>query len=144
MDTFRLLSRFGSRLRARHGAGIKRHIKFDDFTGSLYTNVKLPGNTSWTKVSPEMARASVEEEDAKNRKRFATKLLPGPREGLARPLVVTPMVGSISMLRAQGGNQVGAPSQTPASSSATHAPTVAGVRPGPRPRWKPPVTTPAR
>ena len=29
-DTFRLLSRFGTRLRARHGVGTKHHIKFDD------------------------------------------------------------------------------------------------------------------
>ena len=45
-DTFRLLSRFGTRLRARHGAGTKRHIKLDDFRGSLYTSsslVTLPG-----------------------------------------------------------------------------------------------------
>ena len=54
-DTFRLLSRFGARLRARHGAGTKRHIKFDDFRGSLYTNIKLPGDVGWTKVTPEMA-----------------------------------------------------------------------------------------
>ena len=89
-DTFRLLNRFGARLRARHGAGTKRHVKFDDYTGSLYANVKLPGDTTWTRVLPEMARAdlgaSVQEEDTRNRKRFATKLLPGPRERLAMPI----------------------------------------------------------
>ena len=62
--TFRLLSR----LRARHGAGTKRHIKFDDFNGSLYTNIKLPGDQTWTHVMPQMARedleASLKEENA--------------------------------------------------------------------------------
>ena len=43
-DMFTMLNRFGTRLRARHGAGTKRHIKFDDFTGSLFTNIKLPGD----------------------------------------------------------------------------------------------------
>lgn len=39
MDTFRLLSRFGTRLRARHGEGTKRHIKFDDQEAGLYMNI---------------------------------------------------------------------------------------------------------
>ena len=59
-DTFRLLSRFGTRLRARHGEGTKRHIKFDDFTGSLFSNIKLPGDTNWTRVTAEMARSDLE------------------------------------------------------------------------------------
>ena len=90
MDTFRLLSRFGTRLRARHGTGKKRHIKFDDYSGSLFTNVKLPGDHNWTRVSPEMARNdledSVREENRVNQRRLAAKLIPGPRERLANPL----------------------------------------------------------
>ena len=70
--TFRLLSRFGTRLRARHGVGTKRHVKFDDFEGSLYMNVKLPGDHDWTRVSPDMARedltASMREENVANQK----------------------------------------------------------------------------
>ena len=88
-DTFRLLSRFGTRLRARHGEGTKRHVKFDDYEGSLYANIKLPGDSTWTRVSPEMARkdlqASMNEESAANQKRMAAKLIPGPRERLSRP-----------------------------------------------------------
>ena len=89
-DTFRLLHRFGSRLRARHGAGTKRHIKFDDFEGTLYANIKLPGDSSWTRVTPAMARddlgASLREENANTQKRLASKLIPGPRERLGRPM----------------------------------------------------------
>ena len=87
-DTFRLLSRFGTRLRARHGEGTKRHVKFDDFAGSLYSIIKLPGDEKWTRVTPEMARhdleASLREEDAANQKRMAAKMIPGPRERLRR------------------------------------------------------------
>ena len=90
-NTFRLLSRFGTRLRARHGEGTKRHVKFDDFCGSLYTNVKLPGDAKWTRVTPEMARndldASLREENEANQRRLAAKLIPGPRERLHRPAV---------------------------------------------------------
>lgn len=89
-DTLRLLNRFGARLRSRHGPGTKRHVKFDEFAGSLFCNVKLPGDESWTRVTPQMARedlgASVREENTKNQKRLASKLIPWPRELLARPM----------------------------------------------------------
>ena len=55
--TFRLLSRFGTRLRALPGEGTKRHIKFDDYEASLFINIKLPGDEEWSKVSPAIAKA---------------------------------------------------------------------------------------
>ena len=105
MDTFRLLARFGTRLRARHGNGTKRHIKFDDFSGSLYSNIKLPGDLTWTKVTPGMAREDLEashrEENARHQKRLASKLVPGPRERLREqtPIVnVTAGPGGFSVV----------------------------------------------
>ena len=87
--TFRLLTRFGTRLRARHGEGTRRHVKFDDFKGSLVTNIKLPGDENWTRVTPQMSKedleASMWEEDSRNQARLAAKLVPGPRERLAIP-----------------------------------------------------------
>ena len=110
MDTFRLLSRFGTRLRARHGEGTKRHIKFDDFNASLFCNIKLPGDTTWTKVSPQMARddlnASFHEENASTQKRLAVKLLPGPRERL-RP---RPLTSAAAVSRDLSGHRMIAPS----------------------------------
>ena len=89
-DTFKLFSQFGARLHARHGDGTKRHIKFDDFARSLFTNVKLPGDAGWTRVTPDMAREdlqrSMKEENNIKQKRLASKLIPGPRERLSRPL----------------------------------------------------------
>ena len=96
-DSFRNLSRFGTRLRARHGVGTKRHIKFDDYSGSLFTNVKLPSDENWTKVMVAMARdnlaASLKEESAHTQKRMATKLVPGPQERLSRPMSDVRIVG---------------------------------------------------
>ena len=117
-DTFRLLNRFGARLRARHGEGTKRHIRFDDYRASLYSIIKLPGDSEWTRVSPQMARrdldASLREEESANEKRLAAKLLPGPRERLRRPV---PTQGS--------GTNPGGPSSTAAQR--------------PRPKWGAPV-----
>ena len=123
-DTFRLLSRFGTRLRARHGEGTKRHVKFDDYEGTLYTNIKLPGDQSWTKVTADMARddleASLREENAVCKKRMATKLIPipGPRERLSR----------------QSAGASGEPPRT-ARGPPPHA---LGTSSGQRPRWAAP------
>ena len=95
--TFRLLSRFCTRLRARHGVGTKRHVKFDDFEASLYINVKLPGDTEWSRVSPAMAKADLDqssrEENAGILKRLANSgnpTLDGPRKRLAAPPLARP------------------------------------------------------
>ena len=125
-DTFRLLNRFGARLRARHGEGMKRHISFDDFNASLFSIVKLPGDTKWTRVTPHMARqdldASFREEELTNQKRLAVKLLPGPRERLSRPL--------------PAGD--GRPPSTEVMSTSA-GPSTSGQRP--RPKWGAPTAS---
>ena len=127
MDTFRLLTRFGARLRARHGPGTKRHIKFDDYVGSMFANIKLPGDTSWTRITPAMARrdleASMREEASATQKRLAVKLVPGPRERLNKPMVVRV-------------EQQGRPVPSLLGPKPTSAP-VAGPS-GKRPRWSAP------
>ena len=121
---FRLLTRFGARLRARHGEGTKRHIKFDDFRGSLVADVKLPGDTEWTRVTPEMARddleASLHEENARNQARLAVKLVPWPRERLAMPLssgrsaaTTRPTAGDAQDCNAGKGPRWSGPTQGP-------------------------------
>ena len=121
VPTFRLLSRFGARLRARHGEGTKRHIKFDDFNASLYAVVKLPGDQQWTRVSPDTARkdleASFRKEEETTQLRLAAKLLPDPRERL-------------KMSQARPQRMLGAPAS---DASARPAETRQGQRP--RLRW---------
>ena len=86
-DTIRLLARFGTRLRARHGEGTKRHIKFDDNDASLFINIKLPGDETWSRVSLAMAKADLEqttrEESARLMKKLSASSGPGPRQRLA-------------------------------------------------------------
>ena len=93
MGQFRLLSRFGTRIQARHGTGTKRHVKFDDVDGSLFMNIKLPGDETWSKVTVETARLDMEktarDESESVLKRIQSKPMPpkvplnGPRERLA-------------------------------------------------------------
>lgn len=56
---FRILFRYGQILRTRHGQGTRRHVKFDDVEGTIYLNVKLPGDTTWSSVTTEMARKGL-------------------------------------------------------------------------------------
>ena len=126
-DTFRLLHRFGTRLRARHGVGTKRHIKFDDYCGSLYANIKLPGDASWTKITPAMARAdlsaSMREENEHTQKRLAAKLVPGPRVRLSRPVGELRALQTLRTERPAPQAGGGAPAPCPS---------------GKRPRWSVP------
>ena len=57
---FSTLQRFGYQLRMRHGRGTRRHIKFDDANRSLFLNVKLPGDISWSRVGLELARKGIQ------------------------------------------------------------------------------------
>ena len=90
-DTFRLLSRFGTRLRARHGEGTRRHIKFDDLEASMYMNIKLPGDEEWSRVTPEMAKIDLGEtaraDSARVLKRIGVPTISGPRQRLAAPVI---------------------------------------------------------
>ena len=126
-DTFRQLARFSTRLRVRHGAGTKRHIKFDDYNGSMFANIKLPGDATWTRVSPSMARydleASMREEQRTNGKRLASKLLPGPRERLNRPMIEAETAPNAS----EEPTRTGAPGPLPPQFG------------GRRPRWMAPT-----
>ena len=122
MSQFRLLTRFGTRLRARHGAGTKRHVKFDDIEGSLYMNIKLPGDESWSKVSVETARLDTErtarDESASVLKRIHSKPMPtavgnGPQERLA--VAVATSVGQTDPRPRPAQDSRVAPGQKPRS-----------------------------
>ena len=90
-DTFKLLSRFGARLRTRHGEGTRRHIRFDDEECSLIANIKLPGDTSWSRVTVAMAKKDLEESTRLESQSILSRIskdpklaaVPGPRQRLA-------------------------------------------------------------
>ena len=55
-STEKQLSDYGRRIRSKHGKGTKTHVKFDDRDYSIYLNIKMKEDTSWSKVYPEYAR----------------------------------------------------------------------------------------
>ena len=56
---FTVLFKFGQLLRARHGPGTRRHVKFDDVDKTLFLNAKLPGEESWSRVSLDVAKRGL-------------------------------------------------------------------------------------
>ena len=57
---FKTLELYGQQLRARHGPGTRRHIKFNDMDHTLYLNAKLPGDLRWSKITLDVARRGIE------------------------------------------------------------------------------------
>ena len=57
---FKTLHEYGSSLRRTLGETFKRSIKFDDQRLSMYIDVLIPGDSSWTRVEYEVAAEEVE------------------------------------------------------------------------------------
>ena len=52
---WKMLDELGFQIKRDNGPGTRRYVKYDDYNYSLYLEVRLPGSTSWTKISPESA-----------------------------------------------------------------------------------------
>ena len=53
MSVFRLLENHGLKMKKKYGRDFKRHIRYDDSDQSPYLNVRIPGETTWTRIGPE-------------------------------------------------------------------------------------------
>ena len=83
---FRVLFKYGQTLRARHGQGTRRHVKFDDVSRSLYLNVRLPGDESWSRVSAALALKGVRARQTMNDGELERRLdITGPLAPPQRP-----------------------------------------------------------
>ena len=83
---FRVLFKYGQTLRARHGQGTRRHVKFDDVSRSLYLNVRLPGDEAWSRVSTSLALKGVRARQTMNDGELERRLdITGPLAPPQRP-----------------------------------------------------------
>jgi hypothetical protein len=64
---FRVLEKFGAKMRSKHGVGTKRSIKFDDELLKLYVDIKVPTNNAWIRVDTTTAKEILEENREQNR-----------------------------------------------------------------------------
>ena len=85
LPDFRTLYRYGQNLRARHGPGTRKHIKFSDMDRSIFLNVKLPGDESWSRVSVEIARRGLKKRSEATDEQLEARLdIDGPPQGEPR------------------------------------------------------------
>ena len=63
---WKMLDELGFQIKRDNGPGTRKYVKYDDYNYSLYLEVRLPGSTTWTKITPESAtrmRRKRERED---------------------------------------------------------------------------------
>ena len=82
MATFKLLENHGRELKGRYRTEFKRHIRFDDEKKGIFLNIKIPGDTTWTRVDPSVARAYAD--SAQNQEAKFERMCPIPPQGSAR------------------------------------------------------------
>ena len=81
MNTFKLLENHGHELRNGHGEDFKCHIRFDDEAKSLYLNVKIPNESTWTRVEPALARSYADSAESQAAKFDKLCPIPSNRQG---------------------------------------------------------------
>ena len=107
-QSFRILFRYGQGLRARHGAGTRRHVKFCDLDSSLYLNVKLPGDEAWSRISLDVAtrgmRAKRSLDDGQLERRMDITGPVPPRQRAASTAGPPPPTQASAWMRRSGGS----------------------------------------
>ena len=63
LPVFKLLNNHGFEIKNAHGKETRRYIKFDEENLSLFLEVRLPGQTKWTRIKPDQARSFLDEKD---------------------------------------------------------------------------------
>ena len=83
---FRILFKYGQNLRARHGPGTRRHVKFSDHDRSLFLNAKLPGDETWSRISVDVATRGLRARDSISDSQLEKRMdITGPFQSIQRP-----------------------------------------------------------
>ena len=91
---FRILFKFGQTLRAKHGAGTRRHVKFDDVERTLFLNARLPGDDAWSRISVDVAKKGLRARELVSDDEV------GRRFDISGPLAQRPRAASSSLRQA--------------------------------------------
>ena len=157
---FKLLDSYGKRMRRIHGKETKKYVKYDDARISLLLELRLPGEESWIKITPDIVReldsSSDREEIDRNRKKLTARRLLQPQAHSANFVPLgeqRPSRRTIDPLPSGPSSVTASPS--PSTSSSGSGSTASGHRVGPllappvlqrpqqhdRQTWIPPTNT---
>ena len=76
---YKLLNDYGYRMKRVHGKETRKFVKFDEAVLSLILELKLPGDLTWLKITPSLARDLKKEYEDENIQRLCGKLTARPR-----------------------------------------------------------------
>lgn len=71
---FKTLSAYGHLLRKKLGPGLRRSIKFEDTSKSMYIDACFPGDETWTRISLEVAKEELDKEKEKEASQTRTRI----------------------------------------------------------------------
>ena len=74
----KLLNDYGYRMRRAHGKDTRKFIKFDEAAYSLILELKLPGDHTWLRISPGLARDLKKQYEQEDIKRLKNRLTARP------------------------------------------------------------------
>ena len=77
MPSFRILHCYGMNLRRKVGNQVKKHIKFNDFTETLYIQVRIEEGGEWLSVEPEEAAETNKKQNNRRTERLRSLMAEG-------------------------------------------------------------------
>ena len=75
----KLLNDYGYRMKRVHGKETRKFVKFDESSFSLVLELKLPGDHTWLRITPQLARELKKEYEQEDIQRLRGKLVARPR-----------------------------------------------------------------
>ena len=73
---WKLLDDLGFQLKRENGPGTRKYIKHDDYNYGFFLEIRLPGASSWTKISPDIAQRMRREREREDFERFSSARTP--------------------------------------------------------------------
>lgn len=74
----KVLNDYGFRMKRIHSKETRKNIKFDEAAYSLVLELKLPGDDSWIKITPALAKELRQEYESQDIRRLRDKLTARP------------------------------------------------------------------
>ena len=72
MSVFKTLERYGHYLKDRYKDGLRRHIRYDDYSRTLVMDYALPGSDKWDRIDFDNAREELRQHAPAHPQRFSS------------------------------------------------------------------------
>ena len=105
MSSFKTLEQYGYELKNKHGNEIKKHIKFEDYDGTLFLQVKHRNDKDWLNFSVEQARSELKGGNDRRIKMSNIHKVPSIQQSNSGGLFVVPAADNKGMEIGEDGEE---------------------------------------